>query len=254
MTTTTTDTTTAVAQAHPVGLRRSAELFRLYRREPVEPGPFYDFLANDTMAQLDAYGGDTAGVVVDIGGGPGYIADAIRRRGGRPIVVEYNEQELHLHGRTPEDAVVGDGQSLPLRTGAADVVHSSNVLEHVPDPFSMLSEMVRVLRPGGIGYLSYTPWLSPWGGHETSPWHFTGGARAARRYERKTGAPPKNEYGSSLFELRMPPVRAWFAGAPTVSTLWEGPRYWPPSWRPISHVPVLGEVVAWNHLIIFRRH
>ena len=38
-----------------------------------------------------------------------------------------------------------------------------------------------------------------------------------------------------------------------IEVLWEGPRYWPPSWRPISHVPVVGEVVAWNHLILFRR-
>jgi len=245
-------TTERTASLHPSGLRRSAELFRLYRREPVDPGPFYDFLASDTMAQLDEYHADTTGVVVDIGGGPGYIADAIRARGGRPLVVEYSEKELYLHGRTPHDAVVGDGQRLPLRAGAADVVHSSNVLEHVPDPFAMLEEMVRVLRVGGIGYLSYTPWLSPWGGHETSPWHFAGGTRAAKRYERKTGSPPKNEYGVSLFEMRMPPVREWFAAQTEIETLWEGPRYWPPSWRPISHVPVVGEVVAWNHLILFR--
>ena len=53
----------------------------------------------------------------------------------------------------------------------------------------MLAEMARVVRPGGLVYCSYTLWLSPWGGHETSPWHFLGGHRAARRYEQRHGHP-----------------------------------------------------------------
>jgi hypothetical protein len=235
---------------HPSGLRRSAELFRLYRREPVDPGPFYDFLASDTMAQLDEHRGETTGIVVDIGGAPATSPTPSTQRGGRPIVVEYSEAD-HLHGRIPQDAVVGDGQRLPLgrcgRRGAQLQRPGA-----VPDPMAMLGEMVRVCA-WVASATSYTPWLSPWGGHETSPWHFTGEARAAKRYERKTGAPPKNEYGVSLFELRMPPVREWFAAQSEIEVLWEGPRYWPPSWRPISHVPVVGEVVAWNHLILFRR-
>lgn len=245
--------TTPAADDHPVGLRRSAQLFGLYRREPVDPAPFYDFLARDTMAQLERHQARTDGMLVDIGGGPGYIADATRARGGRPIVVEYNESQLHLHGRNPRDAIVGDGQMLPLRSAIADVVHSSNVLEHVPEPFALLAEMVRVLKPDGIGYLSYTPWLSPWGGHETSPWHFLGGARAVRRYERKTGVRPKNEYGTSLFALRMGPVLRWFEAQSDVEVLWEGPRYWPPAWRLLSRIPVVGEVITWNHLLVFRR-
>ena len=42
--------------------------------------------------------------------------------------------------------------------------------------------MLRVTRPGGVAFISYTVWYGPWGGHETAPWHFLGGARARRRY------------------------------------------------------------------------
>jgi SAM-dependent methyltransferase len=241
------------SSAHPSGLARSVQLLKLYRREPVDPTPFYEFLAADTVEVLRGHGGRLDGLTVDVGGGPGYLAEAIRDEGGRCLVVEYEEAELHLHDRTPGDAVVGDGQALPLRDGVADVVHSSNVLEHVPDPRRLVDEMVRVLRPGGLAYLSYTPWWSPWGGHETSPWHFLGGERAATRYARKQGHDPKNRYDRNLFVLHLPEVRGWLANDERIDVAWEGPRYWPPSWSPLCRVPLVGEVATWNYLAVLRR-
>ena len=61
--------------------------------------------------------------------------------------------------------------------------------------------MLRVTRPGGVAFISYTSWYGPWGGHETAPWHFLGGARARRRYTARHGHEPKNKYGESLFEV-----------------------------------------------------
>ena len=240
----------------PHGLRRSVELVGLYRREPVQPAPFYEFLAWDTLDQLSPYrtsDGSGSSLVVDIGGGPGYVAEAVRRSGDQCVVVEYEEAELVLHGREASDAVIGDGQRLPFRDGVADLVHSSNVLEHVRRPEDLLGEMLRILRVGGIGYMAFTPWLSPWGGHETSPWHYLGGERAAERYERKTGHPAKNRYNRSLFKLGIPRVRSWFDSQEQLDVLWAGPRYRPPSWAPVARVPVVGEVIAWNYLVMFRR-
>jgi SAM-dependent methyltransferase len=133
-------------------------------------------------------------------------------------------------------------------------VHSSNVLEHVPDWRAMLSEMVRVLEPDrGIGYLTLTNWYSPWGGHETSPWHFLGGERAVERYERKYGVPPKNRFGESLFPLHIGEVRAWFRARSDVDMLWEGSRYLPDWTRWIVRVPAARELVTWNLALVFRR-
>jgi hypothetical protein len=67
----------------------------------------------------------------------------------------------------------------------------------------MGDEMLRVCRPGGVIFYSYTLWYGPWGGHETAPWHYLNGRYAARRYERTTGHPPKNVYGQSLFPVSM---------------------------------------------------
>ncbi len=136
---------------------------RLYRSEQTDPTPFYEFLAKDTLEQLAPYIPVTVEPLqfVDIGGGPGYLSEQVRLQGHRCLVVEYNESQLTLHEREAHGAVIGDGQSLPLRSGFADVVHTSNVLEHVRHPEHLLDELCRVLRPGGVGYMSYTPWLSP---------------------------------------------------------------------------------------------
>ena len=50
-------------------------------------------------------------------------------------------------GEVARRTVVGSGMRLPFRDGAVDVCYSSNVLEHVPDPWVMVDEMLRVTRP-----------------------------------------------------------------------------------------------------------
>ncbi len=238
----------------PTGLARSVRLFQLFRREPVDPDTFYRFLAADTVRHVRRVASLDAARVVDVGGGPGYLADAVRAEGASCFVVEYDFDELHLHGRTPDRAVQGDGQRLPVATGSVDLAHSSNVLEHVPHPEQMLAEMARVIRPDtGLGYVTFTNWYSPWGGHETSPWHYLGGRRAADRWEAKTGARPKNEFGVSLHPLHIAEVQRWFAEREDIEVVWAGPRYWPDWARPIVRIPGVREVVTWNLVVMFRR-
>jgi len=247
-------TLTLPTSARSKGLRRSFRLIRLYLREQVDPDPFYNFLATDTFDRLSDFmeSPRSHNSMLDVGGGPGFIAAEGRRRGHSCSVVEYEEAELFLHGREPETAAVGDGQDLPIRDSSVSIVHCSNVLEHVPRAEALLAEMVRVTQPGGLGYLSFTPWRSPWGGHETSPWHFLGGERAAVRYAARTGEEPKNRFGRNLFELHLSTVRRWFLDCDDIEILWDGPRYWPQSWKFLARIPVLGEILAWNYLVIFR--
>ena len=91
--------------------------------------------------------------------------------------------------------------ALPFADASVDICLSSNVAEHVVQPWRLGAEMLRVTRPGGLAILSYTVWLGPFGGHEMGLAHYLGGARAAARYTRKHGHRPKNDYGSSLFAV-----------------------------------------------------
>jgi SAM-dependent methyltransferase len=50
--------------------------------------------------------------------------------------------------------VRGDAASLPFGPGAFDGVLCTEVLEHVTKPESVVRELARVLRPGGVAYVS----------------------------------------------------------------------------------------------------
>lgn len=52
----------------------------------------------------------------------------------------------------PHIDIVGHGSRLPFRNGTVDLVIAQEVLEHVADFPSLVSEIHRVLKPGGIFY------------------------------------------------------------------------------------------------------
>ena len=140
---------------------------------------------------------------MDVGGGAGWFTEAFRAHGARCFLVEPDRGELCSRETVPDGAVLGDGLRLPVRDGAADIAFSSNVLEHVPDPMRLIGEMIRVTRPGGLIYLAFTNWYSPWGGHEMSPWHYLGPGFAERRYVRRYQREPKHRIGATLFPVHV---------------------------------------------------
>ncbi|MEY3361480.1 MAG: hypothetical protein RL531_1199, partial [Actinomycetota bacterium] len=242
------------AEGPEKGVARSRHLFALFRREAEDPDRFYHYLAADTVRSIERHADVRNTLTIDVGGGPGYVAEALRHAGAECVIIDYDADELRLHERVPTGAVQGDGQRLPFRTGSARVVHCSNVLEHVADWPDLCEEMVRVLEPKrGVGYLSFTPWLSPWGGHETSPWHYLGGRRAVQRYRRKHGVDPKNEYGRSLHAVRAGAVIDWFRARSDLEVYEVRPRYLPDWLSWIARVPGLREFATWNVVIVFRR-
>ncbi|WP_031013817.1 class I SAM-dependent methyltransferase [Streptomyces sp. NRRL F-5727] len=149
--------------------------------------------------------------------------------------------------------VVADGYLLPLADGVADVCFSSNVLEHVRDPGTFLSELVRVTRPGGLIYVSFTNWLSPWGGHEWAPWHYLGAERARARYERRTGRAAKHRLGENLFAIGVGSTLRQVRGRDDVEILSARSRYWPVLPGVVTRVPVVREFATWNLLLLLRR-
>lgn len=234
-------------------LARTVGLLRAFRREQTDPDRFYRLLATDTVGQLAQYAPVRGARALDVGCGPGYFTRALRAAGANATGVDADAGELALHGAEPEGVVVGSALRLPFADAAFDVCLSSNVLEHVPDPWRMAAEMTRVTRPGGTIYLAFTNWLSPWGGHETSPWHYLGGDRAARRFERRTGRVPKNRYGHSLYPVSVAAALAWARADRDVEIVAALPRYLPRWARPVVAVPGLREVVTWNLALVLRR-
>ena len=234
-------------------LGRSVRLFREFRYEQPDPARFYTAIAEDSVGQLSQYVDLTGQLFLDVGGGPGYFRDAFTAAGSTYLALDSDVGELAGTGQVSEGAVLGSGMALPFRTGSFDVCYSSNVLEHVAEPWRMADEMLRVTRPGGVVFISYTVWYGPWGGHETSPWHYLGGSFARRRYRRRLGQEPKNRYGESLFAVTVRAGLEWAAAQSAAEVVAVMPRYNPRwSWW-LTRVPLLREVVTWNLVLVLRK-
>jgi SAM-dependent methyltransferase len=231
---------------------RSLRLFRLFLAEQADPDRFYTALAQDAVSQVEEHCVLAGQTVLDIGGGPGHLTAAVRARGGHCYLFEPDPAEMGSRAAAG-DAVLADGYWLPVRDGGADVSMSSNVLEHVRDPRGFVDELVRVTRPGGLIYLSFTNWYSPWGGHEMSPWHYLGARAAERRYVRRHGRPPKNRVGTTLFPVHVGAVLRQVRGRGDIAVVEARPRYYPRWCRVLLLVPGLREIVTWNLLLILRR-
>jgi SAM-dependent methyltransferase len=235
--------------ASSAGLRRSAHLLDAFRAEQTDPARFYGLLARDSVRLVGEHGPLAGRCVLDVGAGPVQFARAFRAAGARYVALDADRRELG--GTRP--AVAGRGEALPIADGAVDVCFSSNVVEHVPAPWRFADELVRVTRPGGLVVVAYTNWLSPWGGHETSPWHYLGGYPAAERYGRRYGHPPKNRYGAGLFPVSVAAGLRWARSRPDAELVDARPRYLPPSARALLRVPGLRELATWNLWLVLRR-
>ena len=95
------------------------------------------------------------------------------------------------------------------------------------------------------------PGASPWGGHETSPWHYLGGEYAARRYDR-VARPPAQE------PLRHAPCSpthvgdglAWARASPTPARRGRARATTPTGPASSSTCPVLREVADLEPLLM----
>lgn len=233
-------------------LRRSVDLLRAFRLEATDPDRFYNLIAADAASLLGDHMNLVGARVLDVGGGAGYFTKAFRAAGATCVVAEPDVNELSWRGARPDGAVLGDGYRLPFRSASADLVVSSNVLEHVARPYEMIDELARVARPDGYVWISFTNWYGPWGGHETSPWHYLGGASAENRYERRYGHMPKNRFGESLFVIHVGPTLRYVRTHPSLRVVEALPRYHPSFARRVVDVPVLREVVTWNLELLLR--
>ncbi|OBH74664.1 SAM-dependent methyltransferase [Mycobacterium scrofulaceum] len=246
--------------ARRASLARAWRLLSEFRFEQSDPARFYGALAADTAAMVSdlwqaTHGERPAGrTLLDVGGGPGYFSAAFADAGIRYVGVEPDPSEMHAAGPVPAagaaNFVRASGMALPFADDSVDICLSSNVAEHVPRPWRLGAEMLRVTKPGGLAVLSYTVWLGPFGGHEMGLTHYLGGARAAKRYARKHGHPAKNNYGSSLFALSAAEGLEWAAS--TGAAVAAFPRYHPRWAWWLTNVPTLREFLVSNLVLVLQ--
>jgi len=93
--------------------------------------------------------------LLDLGAGAGVVPQ-LRFRGVARRVCGVDPDPRVLENPNLDDAKVGDAENIPFPDESFDIVISTNVLEHLPDPAKAFLEVARVLKPGGI-FLVKTP-------------------------------------------------------------------------------------------------
>lgn len=111
--------------------------------------------------------------VIDVGCGAGRHSFEAYRRGADVIAFDQNAADLNDvdeilqamkdQGEVPAgamaEAVKGDALELPYADGSFDCVIASEILEHVPEDDRAITELVRVLKPGGELAITVPRWL-----------------------------------------------------------------------------------------------
>lgn len=160
----------AKRKPQPISFERARNL---HGRYPSRDGYKYDTASKEgrAAARIEELAGhvDLAAVkdVAEVGAGDGRLALRLRGRGLRPLILDtadWRDDDVREAG-VPFHPLRGSGD-YPLPDASVDLVVSYNTVEHIPDPAEAVREMVRITRPGGRVYLSFSPiYNSPFGLH-----------------------------------------------------------------------------------------
>jgi len=142
------------------------EQFKTKQRETWTMGNFGEMAVFTTpvAGHLVRYAGVTSGqAVLDVGTGTGVVAITARRRGAKvsgldltPALLAQAKESGALAGYADIDWLEGDAEALPFADASFDVVLSQFGHMFAPRPEVAVSEMLRVLKPGGT--IAFATW------------------------------------------------------------------------------------------------
>jgi|RhiMetdeSRZDD1v2_1073273.scaffolds.fasta_scaffold109567_1 SAM-dependent methyltransferase len=132
---------------------------------------WYRARADLLKAALQPYLGEPT-LVLDVGSADGPSISWMQGRGRRVAL------DMNPRGLTPGVSVCASVLALPFRDGAFDVVAAFDVIEHCEPEKQAMTEMTRVLAPGGTMLLSTPAYQWAWTDHDVWAGHY-------RRYTRR---------------------------------------------------------------------
>ena len=111
---------------------------------------FAKFYRVDRLKQLlPPNDGNVPRSLLDVAGGTGYVASQFATGFERIVVIDLSEGMLRVAKRRSLETVHGSALAMPFRDGQFDAVLCTDALHHIKDIDGALSEMARVVKPGG---------------------------------------------------------------------------------------------------------
>jgi SAM-dependent methyltransferase len=213
---------------------------------------FYRMQADDAIRWIKACGVPLTPEtkVLDLGCGHGVFGGELLKLGCQVTFADESNFLLPIFKDSPFIPINLDRDQLNTM-GQFDLVICSNVLEHLSKPEQFLENVHLLLKPGGRFYLSWTNWLSPWGGHEFSPLHYFGPKTGPRLYD-KLGKTRFHQPGKNLFVTYIGKILAHIESVSKVTVERYAPRYYT-EFPLLLKIPVLREFLAWNCALLLRR-
>lgn len=214
---------------------------------------FYKLQARDAVQWIERVGRPIRpeSDVLDLGAGHGIFGAELLKRGCRVTFADESNGLLPQIKSAPFLQINLDRDDVS-RLGTYDLVICSNVLEHLAKPFEFIAAMGSLLKPAGQFYLSWTNWLSPWGGHEFSPFHYLGSRRGHLLFDRLIGRRRIHTPYVNLFPTWIGEVLGAIRKQPNLRIAQAAPRYYP-ELSLLLRVPFLREFATWNCAVLIEK-
>jgi SAM-dependent methyltransferase len=114
-----------------------------------------------------------AATCLDVGCSAGYVLAAAESLGLRPTGIDFAAYAASLAKERGYAAASASLTDLPFREESFDIVTAKHTLEHVRTPRKAISEIARVLRPGGVALI-----VVP----DAAYWHMNASPRGSRYF------------------------------------------------------------------------
>jgi len=154
-------TTTTTHNVDPSEIEKFSDLAHRWWEPEGEFRPLHD-LNPIRLQWIDAQAPIKGKKILDVGCGGGILSDAMARRGAHVLGIDLAEKalqvaQLHaLEAQTPQIQYrqIAVEDLAAEQPGQYDTVTCMEMLEHVPDPQSVINALAQLVKPGGWVFLS----------------------------------------------------------------------------------------------------
>lgn len=214
---------------------------------------FYTMQAQDSIRWIEKSGFNLKpGIeVLDLGCGHGVFGSEIIKKGCK---VTFADQDNYLLSefKSSRFLKINLDQDDFASLGKYDLVIFSNVFEHLAKPERFIAECSKLLKDDGKLYLSWTNWLSPFGGHDFTPFHYFGPRFGRWLHYKVTGKWSHHVPFAGLYLTYIGRTLKMIRHTPQLE-IWRMAARFYPEFSFLLKIPGIREFLTWNCALLIRK-